>query len=145
MNIGEIMQYKGVNLKRDLRSLYLTRLERIQREGSPYETWQVPVTAAGVTSSIDIFTQFPRSRKYMPLDWLEVVNNGTVNVTLIVNGAGGDFLPVPAGTVRPVIKKSVTWIGVRNDDALNPTVLNLVTVTLRRQPITTDDVIRGSV
>lgn len=91
MNIRDILAYKGVDLKRDMRSLYLTRLERIQKEGSPYETWQVPVTAAGVTSSIDIFTQFPRSRKYMPLDWLEIVNNGLVNVTLIINGAGETF------------------------------------------------------
>jgi len=80
------------------------------------------------------------SRKYSPLDWLEIVNNGAVNLTLIINGTGGEYLNVPAASTRPVVGKALWWIGVRNDDALNPTILGLVTVTVRRQPKTIDQV-----
>jgi hypothetical protein len=124
--------------------MYLTRLERIKKEGSPYYTWQVPATGPGATSQIDLFTQFPLARKYMPLDWLEIVNNDTVNCTLLLNGPGGDALAVPAGTSRPIRgHKSMNQVGVRNDDAAATSTLNLITVTLRREPITVDDVARG--
>lgn len=145
MNIGEILRYKGIDLKRDYRSVYLTRLDRIRKEGSPFYTWQMPVTAATLTSQIDVNTQFPLSRKYAPLDFLEIVNNDVVNLTLLINGAGGDALSVPAGTIRKVIKKAISWVGVRNDDAATATTLNLITVSLRREPLTVDDVARGSV
>jgi len=134
------MKAKGIYLPkpRDFRTVYLTRLERIKKEGSPFYTWIVPVTAATAQSAIDIATQFPLARKYAPLDWLEIVNNDAVDLTLILNGQGGEYLNVPAATTRPVIGKALWRIAVRNDDAVADSVLNAIVVTLRRQPKTID-------
>jgi len=139
------MKAKGLNLgsRRDFRTIYITRLERIRREGSQFFTWVAPVTAAGEISEIHLPQQFPESRKYQPLDWLEIVNNDAVDLTLILNGQGGDYLNVPAATTRSVIGKSIWWVGVRNDDALNNSVLGAIVVTVRRQPMTADMAARG--
>ena len=133
------LKSQGITIgRRSFRDVYLTRLERIKKEGSEYFPWIVPVTAAGAKSYINIGQQFPRSRKYEPLDWLEIVNNGAVDLTLILNGMGGEYLNVPAGTSRPVIGKALREVAVRNDHATNSTVLNKIIVTLRRQPKTID-------
>ena len=115
---------------------WFTRQQRIKKEGSEYFSWTVPVTAAGVTSHINIGQQFTQARKYEPLDWLEICNNDVVNLALIING--DTVLPIPAGTMRTVDNQALWQIGIRNDDAAAATVLNLVQVTLRRQPLTID-------
>jgi len=115
----------------------LTRLERTKKEGSEYFSWITPVTVAGAISGIEVGNQFPRARKYQPLDWLEVCNNDVVDITLIMNGK--EFLPVPAGTIRPVSNHPVWEIAIRNDHAATSTTLNSITVSLRREPITIDD------
>lgn len=142
-SIYEIMRAKGIDLhryggRRAFRDIYLTRLERITKEGSPYYTWYVPQTAFGGQSAIDIGQQFPQSRKYQPLDDMEITNNDVVDLTLILNGQGGEYLNVPAGTVRPVIGKSLWKIAVRNDDAATNSTLNAITIIIRRRPKTAD-------
>lgn len=118
------------------RHSYLVRQERIKREGSPYYTWTVPVTATTATSSIHVPTQFPVSRKYEPLDWIEIVNNEpTNNLTLTINQS--DSFSVPAGTIRTIERKALWSIGVTNDGGAN-TTLGLIVVTIRRQPMTMD-------
>jgi hypothetical protein len=143
-SIFQIMKAKGIYFgkPRDFRTVYFTRLERIKKEGSPYYTWPVPVTAPAAISAIDLNTYFPLSRKYAPLDWLEIVNNDVVDLTLILNGQGGEYLNVPAATTRPVIGKALWKIAVRNDDAAADSVLNQIMVTVRRQPKTIDMVAR---
>lgn len=118
------------------KSVYQSREERIRREGSPYYTWAVPATAAAATSIIHVQDNFPESRKYEPLDWLEIVNNETVNsLTLIINS--GDRFTVPAGTIRTIDGKALWTIAVKNDGAVITTLNNIV-VTIRRQPMTID-------
>lgn len=117
------------------RDIYTVRQERIKRDGSPYYTWQVPVTAASATSVIHVPTQFPLSRKYEPLDWLEISNNDTMDLTLAINN--GDTFPIPAGTIRTIDGKSLWHVAVTNDGAAN-TTLGKIIVTMRRQPQTID-------
>lgn len=130
-------QFKNRYGHRDWRNTYFTRLDRIKSDGSPYFTWQVPVTAPSGISSIEISTQFPRSKKYEPLDFIEVMNNDTVDITLIINN--NEYLPIPAAGSRPVIGKKLWQIGIRNDDAAANTTLNKITVSLRREPETIND------
>lgn len=114
-----------------------TRQDRIKKEGSEYFTWNTPATAPAGISIIEISRQFPRSKKYEPLDWCEVMNNDVVDLTLIINGS--ETLPVPAGVIRPVIKHHLWQIGIRNDDAAVTSTLNKIVVSLRRLPVTIDD------
>jgi len=132
MNIGELFN------PRPSKSLIISRLERIKREGSPTYTWQVPVTATTATSVIYVPDQFPTSRKYEPLDSLEIVNNESANdLTITINN--GDSWVVPAGTIRLIHGQGVAlWhIAVTNDGAVN-TTLGKIIGTLQREPMTID-------
>ena len=128
--------FEIANFKRDYRKIWLTREERIKKEGSEYFSWEVPATAAAAMSTIEIARQFPAAKKYEPLDWVEVSNNDTVDLTLIINGA--ETLPVLTGTIRTVEGKALWQIGIRNDDAAAASTLHKIKVSLRRQPLTID-------
>jgi len=115
---------------------WLTRQERIKREGSEYFTWPVPAVAASGIGSIEIAHQFPRAKKYEPLDWIEIVNNDTVDVRLIINN--DMTLPVLAGTIRTVDNAALWTIGIENLSATTAVTLLRIIVSLRRQPLTID-------
>lgn len=130
MNLFNLANFKNP------KNIYTVRTERVKREGSPYYTWQVPVTATTATAVIGIREQFPDARKYEPLDWLEIVNNEAVNnLTLRINGT--ETFAVPAGTIRTISNAAVWHIGVTNDGGVN-TTLGLIVVTLQKQPLTID-------
>jgi len=123
---------------RPRRGVTIDRLERIKREGSPPYVWQVPATAAGATSVIYVPTQFPASRKYEPLDSIEIVNNEATNdLTIAINGK--DRRPIPAGTIRTIHGSGIAlWhIAITNDGAA-VTTLNKITLTLQKEPMTID-------
>lgn len=118
------------------RDISIIRQERIKREGSPYYTWQVPATAATTTSVIHVPTQFHDSRKYEPLDWIEIVNNEASNdLTVTINN--GDSFVVPASTIRTISNIALWHIAVTNNGAAI-TTLNKITVTLQKEPLTID-------
>lgn len=119
------------------RRTMLTRQDRVKKEGSEYFTWNTPATAFGAITTIEVAHQFPRSKKYEPLDWIEVCNNDAVDLTLIINAE--TFLPVPAGTIRTVDNHALWQVGIRNDDTAAASTLNRIIVSLRRQPVTIDD------
>lgn len=113
----------------------VTTQEKIKREGSPYYSWIVPVIAPAAVAYIEVATQFPLSRKYQPLDWLEIVNNDAVNLLLAVNTA--EILPVPAGVIRKVADMGIISVTVTNMGIIN-SVLNSIVVTLQKRPLTVD-------
>jgi len=118
-------------------------MSRVNREGSEYYTWIPGTVAAGAYEYIELHTQFPRLRKYLPANFVEVSNNDVVNLTIFLNG-NVESLPCPAGTIR-VIRKSVPCIwqlAIRNDDAVSAITANAVIVTVRREPKTADDLAR---
>lgn len=119
------------------RNTYLVRQERIKREGSPYYTWEVPATGPGATAVIFVPDQFPDSRKYQPLDWIEVTNNeGAISLTLTIND--GDSLKIPAGVIKSVSNCSLWHIAITNDHGADTTTLHDVVVTMQKQPLTID-------
>jgi len=122
------------------KSIAFTRAERIKREGSAYYTYQLQILAATASISIYPDTQFPLSRKYSPLDWLEITNNDAVDVTIRVNNR--DSFVCPSKTIRKVVNTPLRHITITNNDAAVATIANLVTLNLRKRPITVNDLAR---
>lgn len=119
------------------RNITIIRQERIKREGSPYYTWTPgAITAGGGTLAIYIPDQFPASRKYQPLDWIEIVNNEASNdLRVVING--NTTFPVPAKTIRTIDNESLRHIQLINDGGSNTTP-GLIYATLQKQPLTID-------
>jgi len=118
------------------------REERTFRDGSPFYTYELPVVGMGVWSGnfrVDVL--FPDARKYAPLDYLEVVNNDAVDLTLEVND--GETLPVPAGTARFRVDKPFRSFRIHNDDAAADTVATKVYIVMQRRPTSIDRWARG--
>ena len=126
------------------RGIVETRLERIKREGSPYYTWTVPATAAAATAVIEVGSTFPAAKKYQPLDFAEIVNNeAAIDILVTINGNALATL-VPAMSIRKISGQALWHIAVTNRGGVN-TTLNAIIVTLQKQPITTDRILRGDV
>ena len=131
--MGNILDLANFKRRRDI---FTVRQERIKREGSPYYPWNVPVTAAGASSVIYVPDQFPDSRKYQPLDWIEIVNNeAALNLYLTINNSEG--FSVPAKTIRTIDNLALWHIAVRNDGGANTTLGN-IRVTMQKQALTID-------
>ena len=128
-NIANLFQRKGI---------IHSRLERVKREGSPNFIYPLPAIAAGVTDTIHVPTQFPLSRKYQPLDSLEIVNNEAANPLIVIINAG-DVYYCPAGTIRSI---SGTGIALWTIDIVNQgggvTTLGQVYLTLKKEAMTID-------
>ncbi|MAH51846.1 hypothetical protein CMI37_38875 [Candidatus Pacearchaeota archaeon] len=114
------------------------RLARIKREGSPVYSYQLPVTASNISVAIYVSTQFPLSRKYQPLDSLEIVNNEPAN-NILVTINNQDAYYCPAGTIRSVQGAGVAlWqVAIQNLGAGN-TTLGLVRLNLKKEAMTID-------
>lgn len=115
---------------------WLIRQERIRREGSPYFNYALPVTAAAARREVVIETAFPEAKKYEPLNFLEVTNNGTIDLELNLKG---DTFLIPAGVIKSFARKAIWQFTITNADAANPTVAGAVRVALRKLPKTIDD------
>lgn len=128
-DIANITKRKGI---------FISRLERIKREGSPDYHYNLPVTIPAAVDQIHLPTQFPESRKYQPLDSMEIVNNEAANaINVQVNGQ--DNFYCPAGTIRTVHGKGIalwqiwtTNLGVAN------TTLGLIRFTFKKEAMTID-------
>ena len=130
-NIAKLYTRKGV---------ITSRIERIKREGSPAYVYALPVTAPAAIDVIHVPQQFPLSRKYQPLDSLEVVNNSVANpVTIIINGAGNDTYLCPAGTIRSIRGSGVAlWQIETVNNGVGATVLGEIILTCRKEAMTID-------
>jgi len=132
---------KFFDLVRDIqprKGVIVSRLERVKREGSPNYQYILPATAAAAVVIINVSNQFPDSRKYHPLDSLEIVNNEPNNDLLItINGL--DAYYCPAGTIRTIHGKGIAlWqVSITNQGA-GITTLNLVRLTMKKEAMTID-------
>jgi len=132
-----------MTLLRSLLNKQADRQAKTRKDGSPPYVWRPAAIVAAAISQIDLDRQFPASTKYAPLDWCEVVNNDAVDLTLTLNGV--ENWEVPAGTIRTVGRDEQIGIhaaALTNNDAVNPTVVNLVVVTFRKQAATADSLAR---
>ena len=126
------------------RGVVVSRIERIKREGSPAYVWNVPATGAGLFSTIGIRETYPQSRKYEPLDSIEIVNNeATNNLQVNINGAAVTFL-IPARTIRTIERQPIWNITITNLGGIITTLGNII-CTMQRAPLTTDRLMRGDI
>jgi len=117
----------------------LNRLKRIDEVGSPVYPFNVPVIAAATYIEQDIASQFPAARKYQPLDWTEIINNDTVDLNLYLNGTGGDYYHIPAGTTRIINRTAVWQYRLTNCDAVTDTTLGKVKISFQRLSLDADE------
>tara|TARA_Y100000310_G_scaffold343565_1_gene451832 strand:- start:1465 stop:1881 length:417 start_codon:yes stop_codon:yes gene_type:complete len=115
-----------------------SRVERIKREGSPNYLYILPATLINVTVTIHVPTQFPLSRKYAPLDWMEIVNNEGANPILVtINNQDSWYCGI--GTIRTISGEGVAiWqLAIQNIGTVT-TTLGRVRLTLKKQSLTID-------
>jgi len=120
------------------KGVVVSRLERIKREGSPDYHYNLGVIAAAAIDHIYLPTQFPLSRKYQPLDSMEIVNNSAANpIEVVVNGHDGYYCP--AGTIRTVHGKGIAlWsLDIENLGA-GATVADEIRFTFKKEALTMD-------
>ena len=128
-DIANIQRRKGV---------VISRLERIKREGSQWYPYALPVTAAGVIVLLNIGLQFPDSRKYAPLDFMEIVNNDPAcPLTITINNQ--DAFYCPAGTIRTISGKGIAlWqVAITNNGGV-ATTANVIQLNLKKEAMTID-------
>lgn len=133
------------NLLKGSQKMRLNRLRRVMIEGSPKYHYDLGVIAAGVYVEFDIQTQFPRARKYEPLDSCLVINNDAVDIGINFNGSGGDLYIIPAGTIRRISREEVgaIWhVRITNLDAAAAVTVNMIDLELWRAPEDADSIAR---
>lgn len=122
------------------------RERRALRGGSPYFTYTPGIIAAGATTAINVYTTYTAARKYLPLDYIEIINNEAANpITVAINAspaASNRTITVPARTQRISDEDVQIWtVHVQNDGAVATTAGNIV-IKLKRAPLTADSAAR---
>jgi len=117
------------------------RMKRVRQEGSPPYVWTPGSIAAGGSLSIYLDTQFPDSRKYSPLDWIEIANGDEVDLTITINT--DETRLVPARVIRIVDDDiGIRHVKVTNNHASTATTANRIVLTFQRKAITIDTLAR---
>lgn len=134
MNLATLQQWA----RRSQRGIVIERSARIKREGSPVFVWTPAAIAAGAHLAIEVRGQFPASRKYEPLDSIEIVNNEAANdLTLTINGTEQRY--IPAGTIKLIHGRGVAlWhLDLENLGGV-ATTLGQIVISLQKEPYTID-------
>lgn len=120
--------------------LYI-RDERIKRAGSPYYPLEPGSIAASgfVRYSVSETSALAGADKYTPLDWMEIVNNDTVDIEVWV---GKEKHLVVAGSIRVVEGSWYDQFSITNLDAASATTAGKIRITCRREPQTMDKLAR---
>lgn len=120
--------------------LYI-REQRIKREGSPYYSITPGTITAGafVRYSVEETAELAGANKYLPLDWMEIVNNDVVDIEVWV---GKEKHIVVAGTIREVEGSWYDQFSITNLDAATASTQEKIRITCRRQPRTMDKLAR---
>ena len=122
--------------------MFARRQRRIKEDGSPPYRYALGVVVAAASVDFDVGQQFPDSRKYAPLDWIEIYNNDVVDITITINGT--IQLPIAGGAVRKVDNQALWHILITNNDALVATTANQIILTLQREAMNADKAARGN-
>jgi len=117
------------------------RQERILKEGSEFFTIKLPAINAGdfAIYDIDTSTELAAARKYKPLDFIEITNNDTIDVQVILNFQ--DSFVVPKSVIKTITERPIYSIKVLNIGA-SATTVDKIVLTLQRMALTTDQYVR---
>lgn len=117
------------------------RMHRRLQDGSPVFTHDCGIIAANGAEYLHLQTDIPATRRYEPLDWLEVVNNSTEDLQVDLNG--NENFQVPAATIRTIRDTAIWSVTINNLDAVNATAAGEIVLTMQRTPASWDKVLRG--
>ena len=104
------MPQTTVDLRRD-------RALRVMRDGSPNFFMNLGAIAAGEFQYVLIESQFPKARKYQPLNSITITNNSAENVDLQINAQ--DYAALPAGVIWADTESPVWSFKISNNDSTN--------------------------
>lgn len=117
----------------------------VDRYGSPVFTFAPGVIAAGASERINLNGRFPRSQKYAPLDHVDIINNSSRQLLIIINGNRPDARTVPGGTIAQLSNIGIVTFEVENEDAIGATAANEINCQFSKLPLTQDEKVRRSV
>ena len=117
------------------------RQKRILKEGSEFFTIKLPAINAGdfAIYDIDTSTELAAARKYKPLDFIEITNNDTIDVQVMLNFQ--DSFVVPKSVIKTITERPIYSIKVLNIGA-SATTVDKIVLTLQRMALTTDQYVR---
>jgi len=92
------------------------RNKQIVAEGSDNFTYTGLQMLTLTTRWINLLSQFPACRQYLPLDSCEIYNNSAQNVNIYVNDIN-DVVPIPAYMVKPISGRAIWRLGIYNAGA----------------------------
>lgn len=116
------------------------REKRILKAGSPAYQKRLPDIAAGAFVSYMVSDIAKDAQKYLPLDWIELTNLSTVDVSLRLDD--GDTFLIPHGVIKAIEDKPYRRVRIKNEDATSTTGAEKVILQLQKLPITVDTYIR---
>ena len=114
-----------------------SRERRTAKEGSEDITVELDI-AAGDFEIVD-YSKHPVAKKYLPLNELIVINDGSTKLKIYYNQTKDDFDIVPAGGVLSKDNKAIRSLKVENLDSSNA---GHAVIHARKRPMKTDDLIR---
>lgn len=91
--------------------MFGARTKALQDQGSPAYEYVAGVIATTAITWVSVEDQFPASRTYSPLDFIEVINNSLQPVRLYRNSMA-DSEVVPSYMVKPITKQAIRLFGL---------------------------------
>jgi len=127
-----------------IRSIQGRRKTRIDREGSPYFDLYPASIAAGISQNYDIdqYSELAESRKYAPLDYIQVINTDSVALELRLKSQRHY---IPAGAIISLTDEAIWGFQLKNMDVATATTAGKIHIVLQRQPLSEDKAIRRKV
>lgn len=120
--------------------LYL-RDEKIKQVGSPFYPISLPaIAASGMKQyTIENSSELKGADRFSPLDWMEIVNNDSVDIQVAFGL--GSFIVI-GGTIRTISNNWFDKFTITNLSASTAVTADKIKITCRREPITLDRLAR---
>lgn len=113
------------------------RQRTIIRHGSPRYQYSLAAIVAGASYTFAPDQYWPASKKYSPLDTIEISNlDPTCDLNVILN-AKSRYV-VPSSSTRVITDQAIRQIRIENRHAVTATTVNLVIISCERAPMSAD-------
>jgi hypothetical protein len=111
----------------------------VLRDGSPNFFMNLGAIAAGAFQYVLIEDQFPKARKYQPLNSITITNNSGENVDLQINAQ--NYAALPAGVIWADTNSPVWSFKISNNDSTN-VLAGEISVNLSSPPMSQSEYTR---
>lgn len=118
------------------------RFARVDKEGSPYFDIYPDAIAAGIIQGFDfeLNDTLKPALKYLPLDFIQVINNDSVAIELRLHSTQKHY--IPSGTIYTVTDENYHSFSIKNLDASSSTTAGKIQVICQRLALTEDKLVR---